>query len=263
MLTRDPTHDEVRELLPALSLDAVDQDERDVLEHHLARCEACSGELATYAETAAHIGCGMAQAEPRADLGRRIVAAATSGSTRPKPIPIRRRDGLLGAAGIPRFVAALAVVLAIGSLFWASSLQKQLDEQRAIAASNADRAQRYDRIVPVLQADQLYVRPLTGTDAAPGGSGRVYVDQASGQGMMIVSGVPPLSGTRSYQLWVVTNDGQRTSCGLVQRTDTQGNGYTLIQAPIPVSEWQRFGVTEEPVSGSPGPTGARILGGSI
>jgi len=257
------THDEVRELLPALSLDAVDLDERDVMEHHLARCDACAGELRAYQETAATIGEGFAPAEPPVDLGRRILAAATARGSSPSPTPIRRRGMAAGAAWILRFVAALAVVLAVGALLWASSLQQQLQAQRAVAASNEERAQRYDRVVGVLQADQLYVRPLAGTDAAPRGSGRVYVDQSSGLGMMMVTGLPPLSEARSYQLWVVTNDGQRTSCGLVRRTDDQGNGYTLIQAPVPVSEWQQFGVTEEPATGSPGPTGARILGGSI
>ncbi len=256
------THDEVRELLPALSLDAVDLDERDVLEHHLARCEACAGELRTCQETAATIGGGFASVEPPDDLGRRIALAATSGAAA-KPRSLPHRTAPRRAVGVLRFVAALAAVLAVGALLWASSLQQQLNAQRAIAASNEERAQRYDRIVGVLQADQLYVRPLAGTDAAPRGSGRVYVDQSSGLGMMMVTGLPPLSEARSYQLWVVTNDGQRTSCGLVRRTDDQGNGYTLIQAPVPVSEWQRFGVTEEPATGSPGPTGARILGGSI
>ena len=140
---------------------------------------------------------------------------------------------------------------------------QQLAAQRALAASNEERAQRYDRVVAVLQADQMYVRPLEGTTAAPGAFGRLYLDPASGAGMMMVRKLPPLPEGRAYQLWLVKSDGQRTSCGLLRRTDIAGNGYTLVQAPVPLTDWQGIGLTEEPAAGSPGPTGTRVLAGSL
>ena len=266
---------EVRELLAALSLDALDADERDAVEDHLATCQACASELRAHEETIAALALALPQIDPPARLKGRILAAATTDRATRRPAWRRRltarRLSPLGLA------AALALVIAVCAALWAASLQSQLveqralvasleaqlGEQRALAASNEERAQRYDRIVAVLQADQVYVRPLESTNGAAGAFGRVYLDPASGAGMMMVRKLPPLSEGRAYQLWLVKADGQRTSCGLLRRTDTYGNGYTLIQAPVPLSEWQGIGLTEEPATGSPGPTGARMLAGAL
>ena len=37
----------------------------------------------------------------------------------------------------------------------------------------------------------------------------------------------------------------------------------LAQCPDKLARWQSFGVTQEPAGGSNGPTGPRVLGGSI
>ncbi len=256
------TCDEVRELLAALSLDALDVDERDVVEDHLARCPACASKFRDYQETAAALALALPQVDPPAGLKRRIIAAASTdhrSARRPawwRRLAARRTSPLA-------LVAVLALIVAVGTALWAASLQSQLGEQRALAASYAERAQRYDRIVAVLQADQVHIRPLEGTTAAPGAFGRVYLDPASGAGMMMVRALPPLSEGRAYQIWLVKADGQRASCGLLRRTDPSGDGYTLIQAPVPLSEGQGLGVTEEPATGSPGPTGPRVLVGAI
>src|SRR5579862_3782979 len=46
-------HDEFQELLGAYALDAVDDDERRVLEEHLRGCAACREEVAEHREVAA------------------------------------------------------------------------------------------------------------------------------------------------------------------------------------------------------------------
>ena len=270
------TCNEVRDLLAALSLDALDVDERDVVEDHLATCPACADDLRGYQETAAALALALPQIDPPRGLKRRIVATATSGNRAARRPASGQRLGARRTSPLA-LVAALALIVAVGSALWAASLQSQLGEQRALAtslqaqlaeqralaASNEERAQRYDRVVTVLQAEQMYVRPLEATYAAPGAFGRVYLDPASGSGMMMVRKLPPLSEGRAYQLWLVSPDGQRTSCGLLRRIDTYGNGYTLIQAPVPITDWQGIGLTEEPATGSPDPTGTRMLAGSL
>jgi Anti-sigma-K factor rskA/Putative zinc-finger len=254
------TCQEVRELLAALSLDALDVDELDVVEDHLANCPTCADIHRGYEEMVAALAIALPQVDPPAGLKGRIVAAATVGDRSMRPAWWRfaaRRTSPLG------LVAALALILAVGTAIWAASLQWQLAEQRALVATYAERARRYENTVAVLQAEAMHTRLLEGTPAAPGAFGRVLFDQTSGAGVMVVWRLPPLPEGRAYQLWLVKPDGQRTSCGLLQRTDDYGNGETLIQAPVPLTDWQGLGVTEEPVTGSPGPTGTRMLAGSL
>jgi len=262
---------EALELLPLLAIDALDVDERDVLEDHLTGCRPCRTEAATYAETAAMMALALPQVDPSPGLKHQLLAAAR------QPYPIILDRG--GANGIkPRLgrrwpidirdtftglVAAVALVLAIGSLLWALDLKSQLDAQSSQITTLTERAQNYQRVASVLQAADTQTRLLSGTNSAPEAIGRVYVDPDSGGGMLMVRGLPPLPTGRSYQLWVVGADGQRESAGVLTWTDRQGNGYTLIQCPEKLARWQSFGVTQEPAGGSNGPTGPRVLGGPI
>ncbi|MEK7874219.1 MAG: anti-sigma factor, partial [Chloroflexota bacterium] len=43
--------------------------------------------------------------------------------------------------------------------------------------------------------------------------------------------------------------------------DANGRGQMLVRAPLPITSYQSMGVTVEPMGGSPGPTGARMLRG--
>jgi anti-sigma-K factor RskA len=265
------TCDEVLELLPLLAIDALDIDERDVLEDHLVSCNLCLAEAATYADTAAVIALALPQAEPSPELKDRLLATArrpfaipapplgAGGSDAPQGVTWLRA-WRISASGL---VAAVALVLAIGSLLWALNLKAQVDAQSGQIATLTERAQNYQRVASVLQAADTQTRMLSGTNSAPEAFGRVYVDPESGEGMLMVRGLPPLPQGRSYQLWVVGSDGMRESAGVLTWTDRQGNGYTLIKCPDKLARWQSFGVTQEPAGGSPGPTGARVLGGAI
>jgi anti-sigma-K factor RskA len=256
---------DVRELLPALSLDALDVDDRDVVEDHLARCPACASELGAYQETAARLALAFPQHDPPSGLKRRVLAAATTRHPEGgRSAPWWIRLGL----GFPRLqpapvVAALALVVALSTTLWAAGLQMQLNEQRVLAAGLKERAYRYDKVVAVLQASDIQLRPMQGTELAPTATGRIYVDPENGTGMMMVRSLPRLPEGRVYQLWWARADGKRESGGVLTWTDPYGNGYTLITCPGPFSTWQTFGLTEEPAGGSPAPTGQRVIGGTI
>ena len=91
------TCDEVRELLPLLALNALDVDERDVVEDHLAACGACLEELAGYSETAAALALALPQSDPSPALKGRVLAEA-------------RRARMVPAGGRPTADPRAAVV---------------------------------------------------------------------------------------------------------------------------------------------------------
>jgi len=266
------TCEEVRELLPLLALNALDVDERDVLEDHLSGCAACREELAAHAETAAAIALALPQSEPSAGLKSRVLAEASrarlvpggggAGGQRPtrQLLGVGRFRLPISAAGV---VAAIALTVAAGSTAWAMSLRSELDTQNSRIAMLTERAQNYIRVTAVLQAADTQIRPLSGTGDAPEAFGRVYIDPDTNEGMLMVRNLPPLPQGRNYQLWVAGNDGTRESAGILTWTDKAGNGYTFIKCPEKLSRWQSFGVTMEPAGGSPAPTGSRMLGGTI
>jgi anti-sigma-K factor RskA len=265
------TCQEARELVPLLALDVLDVDESDVLHDHLDRCPACQEELAAFSDTVAELALAVPRHEPSPDLKARIlhdarrarILTAVTQSARER-LPAWRRQGFMRLrVSLTGLVAGLALLLAASSTFWALNLHAELDAQNARIASLTERAQNYGRVTSVLQAADTQIRVLEGTGSAPSAFGRVYIDPDPSEGMLMVRNLPPLPAGRSYQLWVVGADGQRESAGLLTWTDKSGNGYTLIQCPEKLARWKSFGVTEEPSGGSPGPTGPRLLGGTI
>jgi anti-sigma-K factor RskA len=268
------TCEEARELVPLLALNVLDVDEQDVLDDHLSGCTACQRELAAYAEVTAQLALALPQSDPSPDLKRRVLAQASR--PRALPAPPLTSAGVGAPTSIWRgaraqrlrmslssLIAAVAVVVAAGSTYWALGLRAQLQEQEARVGTLSQRASNYQKVAAVLQAADTQIRVLQSTDPNQESFGRVYIDPESGEGMLMVRNLPPLPQGRVYQLWVARTNGERESAGVLTWTDKAGNGYTLIKCPDTLARWNTFGVTEEPAGGSQLPTGTSLLGGTI
>ncbi len=258
------SRDEVREHLAAYSLDALEARERDAVDDHLTRCPDCVRELCELQAVASRLGLALPEADLPTGAKDRMVARALEGER----WTLSHEKRVWPRLAVPRFApaawaAGVSLIVALSTSLWAAGLQVQLNEQRAIVASLRGPAARYDQIVSVLQAPDVQLRALQGSELAPSAIGRVYVDPQTGAGMMVVRSVPPLSEGRAYQLWCVRPDGTRESGGLLKHTDLHGNGYAPISCPGPLATWQRLGITEEPAAGSSAPTGQRVLGGTV
>ncbi|NPA06001.1 MAG: hypothetical protein GXO54_01170 [Chloroflexi bacterium] len=81
--------------------------------------------------------------------------------------------------------------------------------------------------------------------------------------------LPPLPPDRAYQLWLVRPDQSRDSGAVFRIPPEDGqqleDGHYLIwvRAPQPLAAYVAFGVTIEPATGSPEPTGPRVLFGTL
>ena len=135
-MSNDP-HD----LLAAYALDALDDDERERFERHLADCEECTDQLAMLREPVAALAYAAEGPVPRNELRDRIIEGAHA-EPRAAVIKLPRRNWALGAvAG----VAAAAAVLAIGLGLWANSLSNSLDRERNLSRSSKKRILEEER----------------------------------------------------------------------------------------------------------------------
>ncbi|RMF28236.1 MAG: anti-sigma factor, partial [Chloroflexi bacterium] len=121
--------------------------------------------------------------------------------------------------------------------------------------------QRLSRLEKMAAGPEMHIVALVGTEAAPDAHGIVVISGDGEYGSLIVEKLPPLSPEKQYQLWLIQN-GQRTSGGVFSVTP-EGYGVMEISSPRPLLEYSAFGITIEPAGGSPGPTGAKVLGGSL
>jgi anti-sigma-K factor RskA len=247
----------ITELGGAYALGALEPEEVRELEQHLETCPSCRVQLEADMAVAAVLAFAPASVEPPGRLKAGLMAAVRGGEpAAPRPPWWRRlfpspTAVALGAASL----ASLAFVVALS---WALTLQSQLARPPApVPAASAPIHDLGDDGY-VARAD---MKRLVGADTAPDARGWIYVDPAAESAILVAYRLPPLAPDRAYQLWLV-KDGQRVSGGLFS-VDAEGYGWLKVRAPQPLAAYNRAGITVEPRGGSPGPTGARVLGGDL
>lgn len=249
----------VAELETDLALGLATDEETRRAEAHVAVCPTCAERLDGLRATLAALALTAPRVEPPLRLKARVLAEATR-LRAPAPLKTSGRPGWLG--WLPtRAWAALAAGLATIALaagVWGYSLQAELNRQQ-VAYERLSGA--YRQVVAVLAADRLEERDLNGGPGAPTAWGRLYVNPATGQGMLMARDLPPPPEGTTYQIWLI-RQGERTSGGFIRMGD-DGVGYALLNAPEGRWTYDAVGVTREPTGGSPGPTGPQMLFGRI
>jgi anti-sigma-K factor RskA len=244
----------VTDLIPGYALGALDPEEEAQVEAHLAGCDVCQHELAQYEEVVGLMALALPQAEPAPDLKERLARGSQAAVNPPGPISAapatepswsQRLDTVIGEffSG-PNWRPALAIlvlILVISNVFLLLRLNQ---ESRS----------------PFDDPDSPWRRPviMAGSEAFPEAAGIIYISGDGKNGTLVVNEMPLLASDEEYQLWLI-RDGQRTS-GAVFSVNEEGYRGVEVNSPLPLSEYEAFGITIEPAGGSPQPTGERVLG---
>jgi anti-sigma-K factor RskA len=224
-MSQDP-HD----LLAAYALDALDEDERERFERHLAECEECTEQLALLREPVAALAYAAEGPAPPEALRGRIIEGAR-GESRAAVVQLPQRNWALAAvAG----VAAVAACLAIGLGLWAHSLSNSLDRERSAKSA-------YERAAEVLAA-KATAKPLIGAK----GSLLVAND---GRAALVVCGLAGAPSAKTYEAWVISGKTPQPA-GLFRG----GSGCSPVLLTERVPESATVAVTLERAGGASSPT---------
>lgn len=220
------SHADIRSLLGAFALDAVDFEEAATIEAHLATCPRCRDEVREHREVAAllafsgtaapegmwdRLAAGLEAAPPAAaapvlGFGDRVAASD------PQRRPHRRRVGIASAVA----AAAIFAGLSVGGYQVQSALRAQDDQIETVAKAltqEGARARLFREAAAAALAGGARQVHLVTPDRAPMADAVVLAD---GTGYLIDTGAPTLPEGRTYQLWAVTG-GQKLSLGVPGR----------------------------------------------
>lgn len=251
------TDDDVRSLLGAYALDAVDDDERLAVEDLVARDLEAAAELARLRETAAALGAARASAPPahvRDAVLSRLAATPqlTPQGAEPAPAPAPApdeppRDELAArraARGARRgqpwmlpVAAAVAVLLAVpGTLAWQQ-------HERAV------QAEAQAALLGDVLADPGAVLLRGEVD----GGGEAVAVLTSSRALLVADGLADVDADRTYQLWAM-RDGVPVPSGLLDVSDGR------VQAlATDYRAGDGLAVSVEPAGGSDQPTTDPVL----
>ncbi|MCL3861352.1 anti-sigma factor domain-containing protein [Actinotalea sp. K2] len=249
------TDDEVRDLLGAYALDAVDDIERRAVERLVVQDEAAARELATLQAVAAELGAATS-AEPPASLRATVLAEVAR-------TPQTGRDLPAGAVPVPVPDEGPAV---------RDDLRERRERRRrltrfgiaaavvaALAVPGAVAIQQHERAVQAeIRAEQLsdlLTDPASVVlrGEATGGGEAVAVLGAEGA-VLLAEGLPALDGDLVYQLWAM-RDGVPVPAGLLDVRD----GTVQALAEEGYLPGDGLAVSVEPAGGSPQPTTDPVL----
>jgi len=215
------THD----LTAAYALHALDAEEREAYEEHLAQCARCRDELAQLQESAAALAWAVEAPAPPPALRARILAEATAGRDNVVPLPLRARR-------VWQAAAAVAACAAVGLGIWAATLHNSLGTARAHES-----------------ALQIVADPASHTVAIEGGRGMVAVAK-NGVGVLVVDRLPVAPDGKTYEAWVIPRGGKPVRAG----TFDGGDGMTMVRLRLPVPKGATVAATVERDGGVDAPT---------
>lgn len=224
--------DEIHDLTAGYALDALDPPEREAYEAHLAGCERCQEELASFWEVTGALAVGAGGPAPSPALRERVLQAAREDGATVVSLDARRRSRALPVLAT---VAAVAAVVALALGLWALSLSGELDDTRSAL-------ERQEQAAAVL-AD-----PDARTIALATGSGRLVVDEDRAA-VLVVGGLEPAPSGTTYQAWIV-DAGTPVSAGVFPA----GGDATVVPLEGDVPDGAVVAVTVERAGGAEAPT---------
>jgi anti-sigma-K factor RskA len=214
---------DVHELTPAYALHALDADEREAFEAHLAQCERCRQELAVLQESAGALAWAVESPAPPPALRERILAAADEG--RENVVPLRRRERTW------RGIAAVAACVAVGRGVFAATEHNSLTNTRAHA-----------------NALQIVADPTSRKVPLHGGNGMVAI-APNGEGVLVVDHLPAAPAGKTYEAWVIM-DGTAHRAG----TFDGGRSMSMVKLGMHVPRGAVIAATVERNGGVDSPT---------
>lgn len=240
-MERALTHEELKELLGAYALDAIEANERRALERHLSDCAQCRGELTEHRSVAALLAGGGAPA-PVGVWDRIEAAIETSGEEKSLPTVRERTRRVWQRVAVGFAAAAVAAIALLG----ARVIQQgsQLEDIRALlagggllrAANAALLNPSAERVTLASESEDLTVEAVLLPD---------------GRGYLVQGNLPTLKESRTYQLWAFV-DGRAVSAGVLGRDAT----VSMFEAPLGLDA---LAITEEVAGGSIRPSGPPIV----
>ncbi len=249
-MAHELTHAEASELLGVYALDALDADEREAVDRHLAGCDFCRAEVMEHVEVAGLLSSGIAgaplsvwdriagelvESPPPLDL-------ATIHALRPPPVPPapdapalspppptppptpipHRRHRRTGRPGSSSPSSRRGAGIRIGALVAAASVAASVIG--VLGLKVVEDGRRIDEIVGGSHGSQL-ARTIDAAKDDPRAvkvelrspDGNLFADAwvlPDGRGYLASNNLPPLDTDRNYQMWAVVGD-RKISVGLL------------------------------------------------
>ncbi len=263
----------MREQMAAYALGVLESDGRAEVERATAASPALAAELDAWREVGALLAYAAPQRAVPDGLRDRVLTDAVASRPARAPLTVSRgaappstatrtTDGGRASSMMRMLPWLLAAASLAGiAVVWRGGEREREARQLAERDNKGLQAQvaMLDSLVATLTASDLSTVVLSSTGEPP--SARLYWNRDHGQVMLAAYRLPPAAAGRTYQLWGIAEGKAPVSLGTFS---SAGEGRNIVRFPVPAGLQLAIGaVTEEPAGGSPQPTSAPFLAGTL
>lgn len=210
------------------------------------------------------VGLGVPEQDLPAELVEVAPLSSSLSSSLPASaaLPDRGLVTMIWALGV---AASFMLAMAFGALWYATradlgATRINVAQLEGLLYEKTNDLQEKERELAWLKDPRVQVALLKGLEGNPAARAKLLWNPGTKQGILWVSGLPPLPLEKSYELWAFVGD-QPVPAGTF---DAKSDAATVI----PISRQEtldgapvKFAVSVEPKSGVPKPTGAIVLVG--
>jgi len=251
-------HEQFADDLSLYALGALQRDERQAVEKHLAECSACRQELEKLQGDLARLAFSVSGPRPPARSRDRLMAAIAK---EPRRMRIRQkaRGGWWNALGWAAAVAAIVIGVLLRQQN--SDLRHRVAELEAGSSRQDQQLHEAQQLLTTLTSPDATHFTLVAGKAPPQPQGKAIYVRRSGTLVFLASNMPPIPPQKAYELWLIPTSGAPIPAGLF-RPDAHG-AAAVIHPPLPSGvRAKAFAITIEPETGSPAPTSQPIMVGA-
>ena len=252
-------HEQFAEDLALYALNALEGDDRAILEKHLAGCSECRLELEELRGDGALLALSTIGPKPPARARQRLLDAVAKEAA-PTLSQKTRKDGAPTTAtrrswwGALGWAATAAVIVFAASLWKENTALKQsLASASAQAIQSARELDDLRKISAPLIAPEAQRITLVAMKTPPQPQGKAFYLRNRSSLVFMANNMPPLPPQKAYELWLIPTQGAPVPAGMF-KPDAHGSA-TVVNPPLPSGmEAKAFAITVENEAGATTPT---------
>ena len=239
-------HTEIRELLEAYVLGALDSEELAAVEAHLSTgCAECTAVLRDLNEVAVRLAESVPEHGPPPRVKEQLLARISQKESRSG-----RHALIVGRTGW--FIAAAAAAALVVLMVRTMTLNKELVLLK-------EKITEIEDVTELLEAPGMEFVDLKGVEPNAQAFGKVVIDSDRGKGIVYMYKLPQTPAGKEYQLWVM-REGIPSSAGVFTVAE-DGSAMLTLTGLEDVDRIASFAVTIEPAGGLSSPAGMMYLTG--
>lgn len=269
MSLKDSMDPRIEELLPFYALDALTDEERELVESYLADHPEAREQMNDLHSGASALPYGILPVEPPRQVKEALMArvnadaeARVRSSAKTSHQPSRRGirfDNLFQMFSLG--AAAVAIIWVIVLNAQVSRLQNEIAGLHDTLAAQSNSLEQIIANLPKSPPSNVITVSLKGTNVQPDAHGQLIADPKEQSAVLVISGLPKLEPNRTYQVWLISGGGP-VSAGLLS-IDENGQGVVIVTSNESIGSFKSLAISVEPQGGSPLPTGDIVVSNDL